>query len=88
MEIILLAALIIGELTFAALSIITKNLWLKEKNVVYISEFALFAVLLFLGIFEWSFRYYGIALVLLIQAVIAGIGLWRGKDKTYKRNYR
>lgn len=84
MGIILLAALIIGELTFAALSIITKNLCLQEKNVVHISEFALLVVLLFSGIFEWSFRYYGIALVLLIQAVIAGIGLWRGKDKPYK----
>lgn len=84
MGIILLIALVVIELGFAVFGIVTKNLHRQEKNVVRISEFALLVVLLFSGLFEWSFRYYGIALILFIQAVIAGIGLWRGKDKPYK----
>jgi dienelactone hydrolase len=84
MGIFALIILVAVELFFLIWSVKTKNLHRQEKSVVRLSEFALLAVLLLSGIFEWGFRYMAIAAVLLIQAVLAAVALVRRKDKSYK----
>jgi dienelactone hydrolase len=79
-----LVVLILVEAFFLIRSLATRKLYRPEKNVIRIAEFVLLAILLLTGVFEWGFRYTGIALVLLIQAILAAISLKRGKEKPYK----
>ena len=74
-----LVVLILVEAFFLIRSLATRKLYRPEKNVIRIAEFVLLAILLLTGVFEWGFRYTGIALVLLIQAILAAISLKRGK---------
>lgn len=84
MGILALIVLVIVELFFFIWSVKTKNLHKQEKNVVRISEFAILSILILTGVFEWGFRYIGIALVLLIQTIIAVIAIIRRKEKKFR----
>jgi dienelactone hydrolase len=84
MGILTLMIMVSIELFFLIWSAKTKILHRQEKCVVRISAFILLALLLATEILEWGFRYTGIALVLLIQTILAVISLLRKKDKPYK----
>lgn len=85
MGILALIVFVIIEVFFLVWSFTAKQLHRQEKNIVRISEFAILIILLLSGIFDWGFRYIGIVIVLLIQAIIAGIALKRQKEKPFKR---
>lgn len=84
MGILTLLVLICVELFFLVWSLKTKILHRQEKCVVRISTFVLLVLLLATGVLEWGFRYTGIALVLLIQTVLAVITLLRRKETPYR----
>jgi heme O synthase-like polyprenyltransferase len=84
MGILALIVLIVVELFFLCWSVVTKTAHRQEKSVARISEFAILALLLITGILEWSFRYVAIAVVLLIQAVLAAVALFHRKETPYK----
>jgi dienelactone hydrolase len=78
---ILLVAL---EAFFLGWSIVTKNNYREEKGIVSIGLLVLFALLVFTGVYEWSFRYAALLIVLVIQALIGALAIIRKKDKEYK----
>ena len=79
-----LILLITLELILLFWSIRTKNNLNEEKRVIQFALLALFILFVSTGIFEWSFRYMVLALVLTIQAAAAGISMLRKKDKPFK----
>ncbi|WP_312650706.1 hypothetical protein [Proteiniclasticum sp.] len=65
-------------------SIRTKNNLDEEKRVIHFALLALFILLVSTGIFEWSFRYMILAVVLTVQAAASGISILRKKTKPFK----
>jgi dienelactone hydrolase len=83
MGIITLILLIALEVFFLVWSIMTRNNHREEKGVIYITVLALFVLLLITGVYEWSFRYIAILLVLIIKALAYAVMLIRKKEKKY-----
>ena len=78
---ILLLAL---EAFFLVWSIVTKNNHREEKGIVSIGLLVLFALLVFTGVYEWSFRYAVLLAVLVIQALVGVFAIIKKNDKEYK----
>lgn len=77
MGILTLVVLLALETLFLVWSIKTKGNKREEKGIVSIGLLALFALLLVTGVYEWSFRYAALLLVLVIQALAAAVVLIR-----------
>lgn len=67
-------------------SIVTKNNHREEKGIVSISLLVLFGLLVFTGVYEWSFRYAALLVVLVIQALMGAVAIIRKHEKEYKLN--
>ena len=65
-------------------SIVTKSNHREEKAIISIGLLALFGLLLVTGVYEWSFRYAALLLVLVIQAIFSAIILVRKREKEYR----
>lgn len=83
MGIITLILLIALETFFLVWSILTRNNHREEKGITDIAVLALFVLLLITGVFEWSFRYIALLLLLMIKAIISAVMLIRKKEKKY-----
>lgn len=84
MGVITLVLLLTLETVFLVWSIITRNNHREEKGIISIALLALFGLLLITGVFEWSFRYAALLLVLVTQAIAGAAILFRKKEKEYK----
>jgi dienelactone hydrolase len=82
---IFLTAVVI-EIAFAVYCIFTKSNQRKVRSIVRIAAFAGFVLLTVLTIIDWSFRYYSLAALLLLLAVIGAAVLIRNKEE--KRDYK
>jgi dienelactone hydrolase len=82
--IVLLVAVFI-EAALAAFCIITKSYHDRERSIIRISSFLGFVLLAVLPIIDWSFRYYALACLLLLLAIIGAIALIQKKRE--KREY-
>jgi dienelactone hydrolase len=76
---ILLIAIFI-EVALAIYGIITKSNHAKERSILRIALFTGFSLLMVLSIIDWSFRYYGLTLLLLLFAIIGVITLSKKKE--------
>lgn len=83
--------LLIGlEAGFLVYSLWTKSYQKHKKNIVKIALFVLFVILVFVGIIKWSFRWYLLTALLLVQALK---GIWylvrksKKAEKTYRKKY-
>ena len=82
---IFLIAMIV-EIAFAVFCVITKSNQQKVRNIIRVVEFIGFILFTLLSIIEWSSRYYGLAFLLLLLAIIGTIHLIRKTQK--KRSYK
>jgi dienelactone hydrolase len=83
--IIFLMAVIV-EAAFAAFCIITKSNHAKERSIIRIAFFIGFVLLVVLPIIDWSLRYYALASLLLLLAIIGAKAL--SQEKGEKREYK
>ena len=83
MGIFILVLLFALEMFLLAWSILTRNNHRKEKGIISIALLALFGLLLVTEVFEWSFRYTALLIVLVIQAFAGVVKLVRKKEKEY-----
>jgi dienelactone hydrolase len=84
MGIITLVLLLTLETFFLVWSIKTRNNHREEKGIVSISLLALFGLFIVTGIFEWSFRYAVLLLVLVIQSLAGAVIFIKKKEKEYR----
>lgn len=75
MGIFLFLTTIVVELTFAIFCIITKSNQQKVRNIIRIAAFIGFVLLTTLSVINWSFRYYTLATLLFLLAIIGAIHL-------------
>lgn len=64
---------VVVEIAFAVFCIITKSNHKKIRSIIKIVAFAGFVLLAVLPIIDWDSRYYAIAALLLLLAVIAAL---------------
>lgn len=74
------------ELVFAGFCIFTKSDQQKTQGIIRLSAFVLFVLLTSIGILEWSLRYYALAALLLVLALLAMMSLIRKREE--KRPYK
>ena len=79
-------AMIIVEITFAVFCIITKSNQQKVRSITRIAAFTAFVMFTLLRIIDWSFRYYALAALLFLLAVMGTIALIRKREE--KRVYK
>lgn len=72
------------ETFFLVWSIMTRSNRREEKGIISIFLLVLFGLLLVTGVFEWSFRYAALLLVLVIQALAGTAILVRKRKKEYR----
>lgn len=78
---ILLSGIFI-EISVAILTIVSKSNQHNFKNIIRIVAFLVFTFLTTLSVIEWSYRYYPLAFLLLLLALIGTHGLLRTRPKT------
>ncbi len=83
MGILTLVLLLALETFFLAWSIVTRNNHREEKAIISIGLLVLFCLLLITGIYDWSFRYTMLLLVLVIQALVGTVILVRKRAMEY-----
>ena len=83
--IILIVALVI-EAAFATYCIITKSNQQKVRSFVRIGAFAAFVIFTLVSVIQWSFRWYGLAALLLVWAALGAWTLIRKKEE--KKEYK
>jgi hypothetical protein len=66
---ILIIAFVI-EAAFATYCMVTKANQQKLRSIVWIGAFAAFAIFTLVSVIEWSFRWYGLAALLLVWAAL------------------
>ncbi len=69
------------EAAFATVCIITKSNQMKVRNLARIGAFALFAASTLASVLEWGLRYYALAALLLLLAVIGAVNLTRHQEE-------
>lgn len=74
------------EVTIAIGSIFAKSNLMKVRNPVRIGTFVLFVILTLTSVIEWSFRYYALAFLLFLMAVIGAVNLIRHKEERKSYN--
>lgn len=86
METLILIIAFVIEAAFAAYSIITKSNQERVRSFVRIGAFAAFVIFTLASVIQWSFRWYGLAALLLVWAVLGAWALIRKKGE--KREYK
>ncbi len=84
---ILLVALLI-EIAFAAYCVFTRSNQTKARSVVRLVAFGVFVLLMLVSVIEWGFRWYALAALLLIWALLGAQTLLRGQQKKEYRTGR
>jgi dienelactone hydrolase len=85
---ILIIAIII-EATFAAYCFVTKSNQRRARSFVRIGAFAAFVVLTLVSVIQWGFRWYALAVLLLVWAALGALTLLRKKvEKAEFRAWR
>jgi len=79
MAYIILTIAFLVEAVFTAYCVVSKSNQPKAKSIIRISVLAAFIVLALLSAIEWSFRWYGLAMLLFIWGVIGVSTLLNGK---------
>ena len=79
MDTIILLIALITETAFAAYRIGTKSSQNKVRSLIWISAFAAFVLLTLVSVIQWSFRWYGLAALLFVLAVLGAWTLIRKK---------
>ncbi|MGV8904972.1 MAG: alpha/beta hydrolase family protein [Acetobacterium sp.] len=74
------------EIALAVFCIITKSNQKKASSIIRIAVFTSFVLLAVLPIIDWSFRYYALAALLILLAVMGAVNLFLKKEE--KRTYR
>ena len=82
---LLIVALVI-EAAFATYCIITKSNQKKIRSFVRIGAFAAFVIFTLVSVIQWSFRWYGLAALLLVWAALGAWTLIRKKEE--KKEYK
>lgn len=77
---------VVVEIGFAVFCIITKSNQRKLRNIIRIAAFTGFVLFTVLSIIEWSSRYYALAALLLLLAVMGAVVLIRKNEG--KRGYK
>lgn len=77
---LLIVALVI-EAAFATYCIITKSNQKKIRSFVRIGAFAAFVIFTLVSVIQWSFRWYGLAALLLVWAALGASTLIRKKEE-------
>ncbi len=77
---------VVVETAFAVFCVITKSNQQKVRSIIRIAAFKIFLLLVAVQIIEWSIRYYSLAVLLLILAVIGAVDLICRKEE--KRPYK
>lgn len=80
MGVFILGAAVVIELALAIFSLLSKSHPTRARNILRIVGFPVFTGLCLLSIVDWSPRYYGLAALLLLLAVIGTAGLLRGRE--------
>jgi dienelactone hydrolase len=75
----ILSVALIVEAAFAAYCIRTRSNQRRVRNFLRLGAFLAFIVFTLLSILEWSFRWYGLALLLLVWAIVGLVQLVRRK---------
>jgi len=83
---ILLTIAFIIEAAFAAYCIITKSNQVKVRSFVRIGALAAFVIFTLVSVIQWSFRWYGLAALLLVWAALGASTLIRKKEE--KKEYK
>jgi dienelactone hydrolase len=86
MGMIIFLIAIIVEAAFAVFCIITKSNHARERSIIRIASFIGFVLLAVLPIIDWSLRYYALASLLLLLAMIGAKALIQEKGE--KREYK
>jgi dienelactone hydrolase len=86
MGIVIFLTAVIVETAFAAFCIITKSNHVRERSIIRIASFIGFVLLAVLPIIDWSPRYYALASLLLLLAIIGAKALVQKKGE--KREYK
>jgi dienelactone hydrolase len=86
MGIFIFLTAVVVEIAFAVLCIITKSNQQKVRSIIRIAAFVGFVLFTAVTIIEWSIRYYILAALLLVLAVIGAVALIRKKEE--KRPYK
>jgi dienelactone hydrolase len=86
MGIVIFLTAVIVETAFAAFCIITKSNHVRERSIIRIASFIGFVLLAVLPIIDWSPRYYALAFLLLLLAIIGAKALVQKKGE--KREYK
>ncbi len=74
---IILVVALMAEIAFAAYCIITRSRQRRVRNWMRVGALALFILLALLSVIQWSFIWYGLALLLIIWAGLGVRGLLR-----------
>jgi Ca2+/Na+ antiporter len=82
---IILNIAFIAEIAFAVYCMATKSNKEKVRSYIRISGLAAFIVFTLLSIIRWSFRWYGLALLLLVWAVL---GIWTLVGKKAEKEFK
>lgn len=77
---------VVVEIAFAAFCIITKSNHVKERSMIRIASFIGFVLLAVLPIIDWGLRYYALASLLLVLAIIGAKDL--AQEKGEKSEYK
>lgn len=77
---------VVVEIAFAVFCIRTKSNQRRLRSIIRIVALAGFILLIILSVFEWSFRYYALAALLLLLALMGAVTLIRKSEerKVYK----
>lgn len=80
---------IVFEVAFAIYCIKTRSYQMKVRSIIRIAAFTGFVLLFVLSVIDWSFRYYTLAALLILLAVIGVVALIRkGVEKRIYKTVR
>jgi dienelactone hydrolase len=83
---IILGILILLEIIFMVLSLLKKSNLKKEKAIARITLLIIFLLLIISSVIDWSFRWFMLGLVLLIQALLGVLVLVRKKENSVSKH--
>ena len=86
MGIFIFLTAVVVETAFAVYCVITESNQQEVRSIIRIAAFTIFLLLVAVQIIEWSIRYYALAILLLILAVIGAVDLICRKEE--KRPYK
>ena len=83
---VILAIAFVIEAAFAAFCLITRSSQVRVRSYARIGAFAAFVLLALLSVIQWSFRWYGLAALLLVWAALGARALIRKRGEGKRFN--